>query len=304
MNVVAPAIVYALFVWWFSTGLVLLLVLRRRAIVRAGLVGAALLLPVCLYVLAKSSARTDVWGAYVAFTAAILLWGTQEIAFLAGILTGPRPLPCPAGATGVTRVRYAVMSILYHEVALAACGLAVFAVDRGGPNQVGTLTFAVLWVMRISAKLNLFLGVPVLNDGFMPAPIAYARSYFRRGPVNAFMPVAMGAAVLATDAIVAAALDPAAGPAGEAGGILVASLLVLAIVEHVFMVVPLPIERLWAWSTRRWSVRRSSASRWSARRSGVRQSGVRPGGREGLSAGEWGARSIKGDIKRAAPTRP
>ena len=294
MNVVAPAIVYALFVWWFSTGLVLLLVLRRRAIVRAGLVGGALLLPVCLYVLAKSSAQSDVWGAYVAFTAAILLWGTQEIAFLAGTLTGPRPLPCPAGVTGVTRVRYAVMSILYHEVALAACGLAVFAVDRGGPNQVGTLTFAVLWVMRVSAKLNLFLGVPVLNDGFMPAPIAYARSYFRRGPVNGFMPVAMLAAVIATYVMIAAALDPGAGPTGEAGGILVASLLVLAIVEHVFMVVPLPIERLWAWSTRRWSTRQ-----WE-----VRQSGVRPGGMEGLSAGGWGARSIKGAIKRAAPTRP
>ncbi len=289
MNVVAPAILYALFVWWFSTGLVLLVVLRRRAIVRAGLVGAALLLPVWLFVLARSSARPAGWGAYVAFTAAIRLWGTQEIAFLAGTLTGPRPLPCPAGATGVTRVRYALLSILYHEVALAACGLAVFAVDRGGPNQVGTLTFAVLWVMRVSAKLNLFLGVPVLNDGFMPAPIAYARSYFRRGPVNGLMPVAMLAAVLATYAIVVAALDPGAGPAGEAGGILVASLLVLAIIEHVFMVVPLPIERLWAWSTRRWSVQR-----W----------GVRPRGMGALSGGGWGTRSIKGAIKRAAPTRP
>ena len=173
------------------------------------------------------------------------------MAFLTGFLTGPRPLPCPAGATGLSRVRYAVTSILYHEIALAVSGLAVLAVGWGGPNQIGTLTFAVLWVMRVSAKLNLFLGVPVLNDGFMPAPIAYARSYFRRGPVNGFLPVAMGGAILATTAIVAAAVDPGASPGAQVGGILVASLLALAIIEHVFMVVPLPIDRLWAWSTRR-----------------------------------------------------
>ncbi len=279
MKAVAPAILYALFVWWFSTGLVLLLVLRRRTIVRAGLVGAALTFPACLVVLAASSARTDAWGAYTAFTAAILLWGTQEIAFLAGFLTGPRPLPCPPGATGLSRVRYAVTSILYHEIALAASGLAVLAAGWGGPNQVGTLTFAVLWVMRVSAKLNLFLGVPVLNDGFMPAPIAYARSYFRRGPVNGFMPLAMGGAVLATCAIAAAALDPGAGPGRRVGGVLVATLLVLAIVEHVFMVVPLPIDRLWAWSTGRWGVK-------------------------GWDVGSRGTRFAKGAMKRVVPSRP
>ena len=284
MNAVGPAIGYALFVWWFSTGLVLLLVLRRRAVVLAGVAGAALLFPFCLLVLARSSGRTDVFGAYVAFTAAILLWGTQEIAFLAGVLTGPRPLPCPAGATGVSRMRYAVTSILYHEIALAVSGLAVLAVDRGGPNQVGTLTFAVLWAMRVSAKLNLFLGVPVLNDGFMPTPIAYARSYFRRGPVNGFLPVAMGAAVLATCAIVATAVDPGAGPGEQVGGVLVASLLVLAIAEHLFMVVPLPVDRLWSWSTRRW--------------------GTRPWSRRQWAEGAWGTRGVKGALKRVAPTPP
>ena len=247
---VAPAIFYALFVWWFSTGLVLYLVLRRRAVVRVGLWAAALAFPVCLVVLARSSAQASVAGAYVAFTAAIVLWGTQEIAFLAGALTGPRPLPCPPDATGLARVRYAVASILYHEIALAASGVAVAVVSFGGANQVGTLTFAVLWTMRVSAKLNLFLGVPVLNDGFMPAPIAYARSYFRRGPVNPFFPAVVLLSALATCALVGAAAEAEAGSAGRVGDILVASLLGLAVIEHLFMVVSLPIDRLWAWSTR------------------------------------------------------
>lgn len=249
MKAVAPAILYALFVWWFTTGLVLLLVLRQRRTVVASLIGAALLFPVSLYLMATSGAQTSVLGAYVAFTAAIVLWGTQETAFLTGLITGPRPMPCPPGARGMARLRYAISAILYHELALLATGAAVLAVTWGAVNQAGALTFLVLWIMRLSAKLNLFLGVPVLNDEAMPREIGHLRSYFLRGPVNAFFPIAVGLAVLILIALVAAAADQDVSPAAEVGYVLVAALLCLAIIEHLFMLVPLPIDRLWAWST-------------------------------------------------------
>ena len=249
MKAAAPAILYALFVWWFTTGLVLLLVLRKRGTIRSSLIGAAALFPVCLYLLAKSSMQPSVLGAYVAFTAAVLLWGTQEIAFLTGFVTGPRPLPCPPGAGGIARLRFALGAILYHEIALVASGAAVAAVTWQGPNQFGMLTFLVLWVMRISAKLNLFLGVPVLNDEMMPAEVAHLRSYFARGPVNAFFPIAVLLSVLLTAAFVSAAADPDASRATEIGYVLVAGLTMLAILEHLFMLVPLPLGRLWRWST-------------------------------------------------------
>ena len=186
MKAVAPAILYALFVWWFTTGLVLLLVLRQRRTMTVSLVGAALLFPLSLYLLARTGGQASVPGAYLAFTAAIVLWGTQETAFLTGVVTGPRPLPCPPGASGAARLRPAIGAILYHEIALLASGAAVLAVTWGAANQVGALTFLVLWTMRLSAKLNLFLGVPVLNDEAMPRQIEHLRSYFLRGPVNAF----------------------------------------------------------------------------------------------------------------------
>ena len=142
------------------------------------------------------------------------------------------------------------MAILYHELALIASGLAVLAVTWHGINPFGGLTFLVLYVMRVSAKLNLFLGVPVLNDEVMPAEIAYLRSYFSRGPVNGFFPVAMLFSVLMTVGFVDAAMDPAASTATMVGWVLVSALMGLAILEHAFMLVPLPIERLWRWSTR------------------------------------------------------
>ena len=193
---------------------------------------------------------TGVTGAYLAFAAAVALWGTQEVAFLSGFLTGPRPLPCPPGAKGLDRLGMAVAAILYHELALIASSAAIVAVTWQAPNQFGALTFLVLWIMRVSAKLNLFLGVPVLNDEAMPSEIAYLRTYFRRGPVNPFFPISMLVAVLMMVGFVDAAVDPEATRATTAGYALLLGLTGLALAEHVFMLVPLPIERLWRWSTR------------------------------------------------------
>ena len=249
MSGVALAVSYALFLWWFSTGLVFLLVLRSRRILPLSLLLAALLVPVSLYGLAHSSADPTVFGAYAAFTSAIVLWGTQEIGFLTGFVTGPRPLPCPTGLTLPARAAYAVAAILYHELALALSGLAAAAVTWGGVNQVGGMTFLILWVMRLSAKLNLFLGVPVLNDGSMPDALVFLRSYFVRSRATCFFPFAVGLALAAFACLVACACFAGTDPA-RAGGCLLATLLGLAVLEHAFMMFRLPVDALWSWSTR------------------------------------------------------
>ena len=249
MGAISSALLFALFVWWFSTGLVMMLVLRRPRTARASLAGAAVLFPICLLVLARTATLNTLFGAYAGFTAAVVLWGTQEVAFLTGVVTGPRPTPCPPGARRFGRFQHAVGAILYHEIALAVTGAAVLAVTWGGSNPFGALTFAVLWVMRISAKLNLFLGVPVLNDEVLPAPVMHLRTYFRRGPVNAFFPVALVCSVVLAIAFASLALDSGADRVTAAGYALVAAMVALAILEHAFMLIPLPINRLWRWST-------------------------------------------------------
>ena len=249
MGANATAFAYALFIWWFSTGLVFFVVLRRPAATRWALIGAAILYPLCLAALARTAAVSSLTATYAAFTAAIVLWGTQEVAFLTGAVTGPRPLACPAGASGLRRFRYAVAAILWHELALAGTGLGVLAATWGQPTQAGALAYAVLWTMRVSSKLNLFFGVPNLNDSIMPAPIAHLRSYFRRAPVNDFFPVAVLLAVAVGAGLVLMAIDPAAEAPSTVGYALAASLLGLAILEHLFMLVSLPFEKLWRWGT-------------------------------------------------------
>ena len=242
--------IYAAFVWWFSTGAVLLLVGRaaRFEVSRALLAGV--LLAGSLGGLALTAGDTSVGGAYIAFTCTILLWGAQEIAFLAGWLTGPRPLACPGGVTGWKRLSYALQAILYHEFALLACGAAVVALTWNGPNQVGLWTFAALWVLRQSAKINLFLGVPVTNDELMPDAVRFLKSFFARKPVSAFFPASVTLATAVLVILIQRIVEVAVTPFDIVGLTLVSTLFALGVVEHWFMLLPLPAITLWGWGIR------------------------------------------------------
>jgi putative photosynthetic complex assembly protein 2 len=242
--------IYAAFVWWLSTGAVLLLVGRagRFEVLRAFLGGS--MLAGSLAGLALSAGDPSVGGAYMAFTCTILLWGAQEIAFLAGWLTGPRPEPCPAGIKGRKRLGLALQAILYHEFALLACGGAVVALTWNGGNQVGLSTFAALWVLRQSAKINLFLGVPVTNDELMPDAVRFLKTFFARKPVSAFFPISVTLATAALVVMIQRIVEVAATPFDVVGLTLVSTLFALGVVEHWFMLLPLPAITLWGWGMR------------------------------------------------------
>jgi len=242
--------VYAAFIWWFSTGAVLLLVGCARRFVPLQVTIAAFLVAGSLCGLAFSAGDASVGGAYIAFTSTILLWGAQEIAFLSGWVTGPRPDPCPAGVTGWRRLGPALSAILYHELTLIACGAAIAALTWGEANQVALWTFAALWALRQSAKINLFLGVPVTNDELMPQPVQFLKTFFARKPVGAFFPISVTSATAVLVILIQRIVEVAATPFDVVGLTLVSTLFALGVVEHWFMLLPLPALTLWGWGMR------------------------------------------------------
>jgi hypothetical protein len=112
---------------------------------------------------------------------------------------------------------------------------------------VALWTFAVLWTMRLSAKLNIFLGAPNIAEAFLPAHLGYLATYFRRRPLNALMPVSVTAATVVLVLMAVAMTDPAAGPFERTALMLAGSLLALAILEHWLMFLPIPPTLLWTW---------------------------------------------------------
>ncbi len=246
MSQFALPVLFGLFIWWFSTGAVLYLVRANGVKIPWTTAGATIVLAAAAWGLAAGSQTTTVAGAYLAFSGAILVWGWAEITFLSGLLTGPRARPCPQDVTGWRRAGHALNAILYHELVLLALAAMIIAVTWNGANQAGAATFVVLWTMRLSAKLNLFLGVPILNDEFLPDRLGHLKSFFTRGPINFLFPIAVtGATVVAVWFVVLAVSADSAFATAEF--LLLATLLGLAVLEHWFMVVPLPVKALWEW---------------------------------------------------------
>ena len=100
------------------------------------------------------------------------------------------------------------------------------------------------------AKLNVFLGVRNLNEQFLPEHLKYMHSYFRQRPSNALFPSSVIFATLAAAAVWQHAAADANSPFVTAAASFVAMLLSLAVLEHWFMVLPLPSVRLWSWGMR------------------------------------------------------
>lgn len=250
MTELALALLFAVFIWWFSTGTVLLLNRLSRGAVSLSLFLSSLLAVASLVGLAHTAPQSTTTGAYCAFTCALLVWGWHELSFLTGWITGPRKTALPPGLSEGRRFVEAVRAILWHELAIVAMGGVIGAITWDQPNQVGMGTFAVLWVMRTSAKLNLFLGVRNLSEAFLPAHLKYLESFFRRRPMNLLLPVSITAASAVLAVMVAHAVADGTALAAAVGTTLVASMLALAIVEHWMLVLPLDTTALWRWALR------------------------------------------------------
>jgi putative photosynthetic complex assembly protein 2 len=108
-------------------------------------------------------------------------------------------------------------------------------------------TFVILWVMRWSAKLNLFLGVPNLNAEFFPPHLRFLETYVTRRAMNLLFPVSVTAGTFASSLLISHAFTTTS-EFGAVAGLTLGTLMGLAVLEHWFMVVPLRDAELWRWA--------------------------------------------------------
>ncbi len=243
------AVAYAVFIWWFSTGAILYVVSRAGSRGKDGyLMSVIMAIPVLVLGSAGIMASLDdasVKGAFVGFTSALLVWGWFEMAFLAGILTGPNAHPTPATAKGFERFIRAWGAIAYSEMALIATAILITLLSLGESNLIAMWTYLILFFARIFAKLNVHFGVPNINDEFLPTPVRHLTSHFRKAPMNAFFPVSVTLLTVASVCFAERAL--AAPPGVDVGYALLAAITALAVFEHWMMVLPVQDAALWRW---------------------------------------------------------
>lgn len=240
----------AILLWWGGTAAILVLdgLPRRtygRSIVVASLLAAAALLS--LFLLRDVATPLS---ALAGFVAALVLWGWNEMTFLMGYVTGPRRTPCPPGLSGVSRFTAAAGTLIHHELLIALTAAAIWLACGSGENAVGLHAFLILWVMRLSAKINIHLGAPNVTAHFLPEHLSYLASYFRHRAMNAFFPFAVTAATLAAAWLAHLLFMAEAGSHAAAACGLLTALMALAVLEHWLLYLPLPADLPWRFALR------------------------------------------------------
>ncbi len=249
MTAFALPVFVTLALWWASTGAILYLDGLNRRTFAVSMALSTALLGLAIWGLMASSTRTTETAAYCAFTSGLAAFAWQLLSYYTGYVTGPRKTACPPHYHGWRRFVEALRTSLYHEVALLVFALALFLLLRGAPNQFGLWTFVALWWMHSSAKLNVYFGVPNLNEELLPDHMTYLVSFMTRRPMNLFFPISVTLSTVAMVVLAQRAL--AASTDFEATGYsILATLVMLAVAEHWFLVAPVHVNALWSWGVK------------------------------------------------------
>jgi putative photosynthetic complex assembly protein 2 len=232
---------FAVLLWWGAT----------QALISLVRVAPPVVLNAIALVLGGVSAIGAVWAthsagpmaAYAGFASGIGLWGAFEILFLSGAVLGIKTRP-QSPRLG-HRAWAAFRSILWHEGALVATIAALAVATMGTENPVALYTFALLWAMRASAKLNLFLGVRNLCAELLPPRIAHLATHFRQADINPLFPFSVLAGTLGAAFLLRAGLDPLVEDGAAISTLLLAALVALGTLEHWLMLTPLSPLAFW-----------------------------------------------------------
>lgn len=243
------AIGIAVSIWWLLTAIGLRVNRGSTQTMRYAMVLISMVALIAVVGVAVFAQQQGVVASYGGFICAMLIWAWHELSYYSGSVTGPRPEACPAGVSTWQRFCRGVGASLYHELAIVGTAILLAVLSIPGDNRAAFWTFLVLWLMRWSAKLNIFFGVSNLHPEFWPERLRYLTTFAGQARVSPWFVLSLLLAALGLWYCVRLAF---AAPLGEPTGttaILLSVLIALGIAEHLALVLPLPDERFWNWSS-------------------------------------------------------
>lgn len=260
-------ILYALVLWWLTTGLIMAAYGRSPKFMQRWFVGATLVMVLAIAGLVVSASKTEPVYVYLAFTCGTLIWGWHMASYYLGFVTGP-VATIDAQITTQGRVwqqteKYekwyhflfsqrfclALQSGLYHELLVLGFAVLLVALTWAQPNRWGLWIFVTLWFMHSSAKLNVFFGVRNFRVDFLPTHLHFLKQLLVHRASNEFFPISICLATSILLILFYQTIDPGATAVQIIGATLVGTIMLLGIIEHWLLVLPLPAV-LWGWGIR------------------------------------------------------
>lgn len=246
---------YALFLWWFTTGLIMAVYGRAPRTVRYSFVGLTLLALAALGGVMATRQSTQPLAVYLAFTCGALIWGWQMASYYLGFVTGPQSEPVRSHFRLrqpddlVHRFQRALRASLHHELIVVGFALLLFLLTWPHSNRWTLWSFLTLWLMHASAKLNVFFGVRNFRIEFLPPHLHWLDGLLAKKPVNLLFPFSVVGASAVALFLLSRAFASTIEPGHAVGCLLVSTMILLGVAEHWLLVLPLPAT-LWGWGIR------------------------------------------------------
>jgi len=234
--------------WFVGTGLVAWIDNRARHTFAASLRISGIAALAGLLAIALTLHDGGVAAAYISFAGGLAIWTWQEIAFLTGAVTGPVTTPNGPALKGWPRFLRATMTVIHHEIALAATALILLLMSWGAVNQTGSLIFTLLFGLRLSAKLNIFAGVPNMSDEMLPPHLSYLKTYFGPRRMTGWLALSLAGIALLIGWLGALALAAPADSGAAVAMSLAFAFALLGGLEHIFLALPFRDGTLWRWA--------------------------------------------------------
>ncbi len=230
------AIAFVIVMWSASTAVIFYLDSLPTRTFKWSMAAATLVLIGCGFAIWQLRSEASTFAVAISFAAGLLAWGWTEMALYMGYITGPRKTRCAEGCSGAHHFGHAVSANLWHEITVIVFASVIYL----SANQTAFWCFTMLWLMHLSARLNVFLGARNVSAEFVPDHMDILKGFLRRRNMNALFPFSCTALVALT---VYLAAQPQTFEITMA-----ATLAAIGLLEHVLLMLPLPTEKLWTWS--------------------------------------------------------
>lgn len=241
------ALLISVLLWWLMTGLALMSVHQPQMARKTIFALVSVLAAIAVMGVSANAAAHTPQAAVLGFVMGLVIWAWLELSYLMGYITGPVKTPAHDNMNSPQRFYNALGTTIYHELLVVAVVGLVCMLGAGSPNPTVQNTLAVLWLMRWSTKLNLFLGVRHFNSQWLPHNLRYITTYLRPGRNSWFMVVSTLAVAYCTYLLFLNGKG-APDPATTLSLFLIAWLAVLALLEHLFLMMPMGETALWRWA--------------------------------------------------------
>ncbi len=238
---VVSTIALVVLLWAASTALIFFLDSLPQRTFKWSMSAATVLLGLSLYGAWVWRGDTGTFAVVASFTASMMVWGWMEMSLYMGYVTGIRKQQCPHGCQGVKHFGHAIAVNIWHELAIIAGAAILYFID----NQMALWTYVMLWLMHLSARLNVFLGVRNVSAEFVPEHMAVLRSFLRKRNMNPLFPVSC---IVLVGLTVWLAFNSGSSSLPYT---IAATLAAIGLLEHILLMLPLPVEKLWHWSQAR-----------------------------------------------------